>query len=128
MAHGERRMKRLAIGALAVAAMLALWAGPTAAPSSKKGFFPGADSFIDDSCGFTLGRASSTAMRLRADKGGEAFYGLDKFWHSDVYTEPGHRGVSFVVRSNEALHRNQGDAGPVGTSMSSCHRGRSGRS
>jgi len=54
MAHGERRMKRLGIGALAVAAMLALSAGPAAGTVIESGKYSGTESFIDDSCGFTL--------------------------------------------------------------------------
>ena len=101
MAHGERRMKRLAIGALAVAAMLALWAGPAAGTVIERGSYSGTDSFIDDSCGFTLEVESEFYghFRVRADKGGEAFYALDKFWHRDVYTNPVTEEW-FVVRGN----------------------------
>ena len=56
-------------------------------------------------------------FRLRADKGGEAFYGLDKFWHRDVYTNPDTEGGSSSAATGSPVKSRR--RWSVGTSMSS---------
>jgi hypothetical protein len=104
MALGDRRMKKSAVAclaALAVIALLVLGASPAAATVVESGFYSDTDSFSFDDCGFTLDVESefSGHFVVRADKGGQAFYGKDNFSYRDVYTNP-ETGGWFVVRGN----------------------------
>jgi hypothetical protein len=104
MAHADRRRNRSAVAwlaALAVIAALALGASPAGSTVIESGHYSGTDSFSFDDCGFTLDVESefNGHFVLRADKGGEAFYGLDKFWYRDVLTNA-ETGKWFVVRGN----------------------------
>jgi hypothetical protein len=89
------------LAALAAIAVLAFAASPAAGTVIESTFYSGTDSFSFDDCGFTLDVESefNGHFVLRADKGGEAFYGKDKFWYRDVYTNPD-TGGSFVIRGN----------------------------
>jgi hypothetical protein len=104
MAHTNRRMKTVTVAglaSLAAMAVLAFGAGPAAATVVESGFYSGTDSYSFDDCGFTLNVESefSGHFVLRADKGGEAFYGKDNFAYRDVYTNPETREW-FVIRGN----------------------------
>jgi hypothetical protein len=104
MAHTNRRMKTVTVAglaSLAAIAVLAFGAGPAAATVVESGFYSGTDSYSFDDCGFTLNVESefSGHFVLRADKGGEAFYGKDNFAYRDVYTNPETREW-FVIRGN----------------------------
>jgi hypothetical protein len=76
-------------------------ASPAAATVVESGFYSDTDSFSFDDCGFTLDVESefSGHFVVRADKGGQAFYGKDNFSYRDVYTNP-ETGGWFVVRGN----------------------------
>jgi hypothetical protein len=89
------------LAALAVIALLVIGASPAAATVVESGFYSDTDSFSFDDCGFTLDVESefSGHFVVRADKGGQAFYGKDNFSYRDVYTNP-ETGGWFVVRGN----------------------------
>jgi hypothetical protein len=103
MALGDRRMKKSAVACLAAlaVALLVIGASPAAATVVESGFYSDTDSFSFDDCGFTLDVESefSGHFVVRADKGGQAFYGKDNFSYRDVYTNP-ETGGWFVVRGN----------------------------
>lgn len=104
MAHANRRTKTFSVAgltALATIAVLALGAGPAAGTVVESGFYSGTDSFSFDDCGFTIEGETEFYghFRLRADKGGQAFYGMDKFWYRDVLTNAD-TGEWFVIRGN----------------------------
>ena len=104
MAHANRRTKTFSVAgltALATIAVLALGAGPAAGTVVESGFYSGTDSFSFDDCGFTIEGETEFYghFRIRADKGGQAFYGMDKFWYRDVLTNAD-TGEWFVIRGN----------------------------
>ena len=102
MAHGRlKRFKVVGLSALALIAVLAFTTVPAAGTVIEQQHYSGTDSFSFDDCGFTIEGESEFYghFRLRADKGGEAFYGQDKFWYRDVLTNA-ETGKWFVVRGN----------------------------
>ena len=94
-------MRWFVMAGLTAVAVLALGAGTAGTTVIEKGKYSGTDSFSFDDCGFTLEVESEFKgqFRLRADKGGQAFYGLDNFWYRDVLTNP-ETGQWFVQRGN----------------------------
>jgi len=104
MTHANRRMKTFTVAglaALAALAVLAFAASPAAGTVVESAFYSGTDSASFDDCGFTLDVESefNGHFVLRADKGGQAFYGKDKFWYRDVLTNAD-TGRWFVIRGN----------------------------
>lgn len=87
--------------AVTMLTVLGLWAGTASATVIEQVHYSGAYSDSFDDCGFILdveGEFYGQA-RIRADKGGQAFYAKDKFWYREILTNRD-TGMWFVVRGN----------------------------